>query len=61
MSDEELEEVEEALSNDFEIGFAIKDQVGYGGVCVYKGKGKGRGVGESGGGGCAGIRSGLGG
>lgn len=27
MTDEELEEVEEALSNDFEIGFAIKDQV----------------------------------
>ncbi|KXZ54343.1 hypothetical protein GPECTOR_5g425 [Gonium pectorale] len=27
MSEEELEEVEDALSNDFEIGFAIKDQV----------------------------------
>ncbi|GLI62336.1 hypothetical protein VaNZ11_004945 [Volvox africanus] len=27
MSEEELEEVEEALANDFDIGFAIKDQV----------------------------------
>ena len=27
MSEEDLEEVEDALSNDFEIGFAIKDQV----------------------------------
>ncbi|PNH07335.1 Nucleosome assembly protein [Tetrabaena socialis] len=27
MTEEELEEIEEALSNDFEIGFAIKDQV----------------------------------
>ncbi|KAG2485904.1 hypothetical protein HYH03_015348 [Edaphochlamys debaryana] len=27
MTEEELEEVEDALSNDFEIGFAIKDQV----------------------------------
>jgi hypothetical protein len=27
MAEEELEEVEEALGNDFDIGFAIKDQV----------------------------------
>lgn len=45
MTDEELEEVEEALSNDFEIGFAIKDQVrvgvGVGGNACTLGAGGG--------------------